>query len=237
MPKRTASQRDSRKRGRDAAPDARKAKAAKADAAAAGDRDSDWVLVDDADHAVARINKAVPAFQRDGTVQGAAIVPGAVAAGGRYTLVVYLGLLDSDRACAYTQGVLDLAPALAKLGCDLSVVTTANLFELLRLAEGSVFKVGAETRLVPDQDLTIGTFFEVVHGTVAAFVIGKEGTLRHAVRSQSVQGLCAPELLRMVAGFHHHDRHGDHCPANWTEGAPAFKPTIEGYKAFAEAQL
>ena len=60
------------------------------------------------------------------------------------------------------------------------------------------------------------------------FLIDKQGIVRHSLINDLSLGRNIDDALRIVDALHHFEEHGEVCPANWTEGKDAMKPTQEG---------
>jgi len=60
------------------------------------------------------------------------------------------------------------------------------------------------------------------------FLIDKEGIVRHAVINDLPLGRNVNEALRMLDALQFTEKHGEVCPANWTEGEDGMKPTSDG---------
>lgn len=60
------------------------------------------------------------------------------------------------------------------------------------------------------------------------FLIDKEGIVRHSLINDLPLGRNVDEVLRMVDALHHFNEFGEVCPANWSEGKDAMKPTQDG---------
>ena len=60
------------------------------------------------------------------------------------------------------------------------------------------------------------------------FLIDKEGVVRHALINDMPLGRNVDEAIRMVDALQYHEKHGEVCPANWSEGKEAMKATTEG---------
>ena len=60
------------------------------------------------------------------------------------------------------------------------------------------------------------------------FLIDKQGIVRHSLINDLSLGRNVQEALRMVDALKHVEKYGEVCPANWTEGDDAIKPTHEG---------
>lgn len=96
---------------------------------------------------------------------------------------------------------------------------------------------GVTYPLVADLKKTIASSYDVlVDGAGIAyrglFLIDKEGVVRHQVVNDLPLGRNVDEALRMVDALHFHQKHGEVCPANWTEGEKSMKPNQEGLKEY-----
>lgn len=59
------------------------------------------------------------------------------------------------------------------------------------------------------------------------FLIDREGMVRHQVVNDLPLGRNVSEALRMLHALQHTEKHGEVCPANWTQGVRALKTTTE----------
>jgi peroxiredoxin (alkyl hydroperoxide reductase subunit C) len=67
------------------------------------------------------------------------------------------------------------------------------------------------------------------------FIIDREQVVQHVTINASAIGRNAEEVLRVLDALQHAETHGEVCPANWTKGATAFKPTDESLRAFFQS--
>ena len=78
-----------------------------------------------------------------------------------------------------------------------------------------------------------GVYFEgagvAFRGT---FLIDKEGLVRHAVVNDLPLGRNIDDAVRMVKALQHFEKHGEVCPANWTQGQDAMAPTPDGVASY-----
>jgi len=65
-----------------------------------------------------------------------------------------------------------------------------------------------------------------------SFLIDKEGVLQHAVINNLPLGRNIDEMIRMVDALQFTEKHGEVCPAGWTDGDDAMKPDQDGLKEF-----
>ncbi|KXN83260.1 Peroxiredoxin [Leucoagaricus sp. SymC.cos] len=60
------------------------------------------------------------------------------------------------------------------------------------------------------------------------FIIDPQGTLRQITVNDLPVGRSVDETIRLIKAFQFTDKHGEVCPANWTEGAKTIKPSPNG---------
>jgi len=86
--------------------------------------------------------------------------------------------------------------------------------------------------LVADLDKKISQQYGVLLDAGIAlrgtFLIDREGIIRHSVINDLPLGRNIDDALRMVDALQFHEKHGDVCPANWSEGKEAMTPTAAG---------
>lgn len=61
----------------------------------------------------------------------------------------------------------------------------------------------------------------------ALFIIDKDGIVQHQLVNHLPLGRNVDEAIRMVDALHHHEDHGEVCPANWQKGKDAMKESHE----------
>lgn len=64
------------------------------------------------------------------------------------------------------------------------------------------------------------------------FYIDKEGVVRHESINFFPIGRNIEEYVRIVDAWHHFEKHGEVCPANWEEGKEAMQATKEGVATY-----
>lgn len=92
--------------------------------------------------------------------------------------------------------------------------------------------VDAEPAYVETEEEEMET---TVGGSVAlrgSFLIDEDGVVRHAVINDLPLGRNIDEMLRMVDALDFHSKHGEVCPAGWTEGEDGMKDTAEGVASY-----
>lgn len=65
-----------------------------------------------------------------------------------------------------------------------------------------------------------------------SFLIDKEGVVRHQVVNDLPLGRNVDEMLRMVDALQFTEKHGEVCPAGWTQGDKGMTPNREGVAAY-----
>ncbi|SNT06913.1 peroxiredoxin (alkyl hydroperoxide reductase subunit C) [Ekhidna lutea] len=112
---------------------------------------------------------------------------------------------------------------------------------------------GVTYPLVADPSKTVASNFGVLAGDWAydeegnlefdgapvafrgTFFIDKEGVVRHETINDLPLGRNIDEMLRIVDAWHHVEKHGEVCPANWEEGKTAMNATREGVAEYLSA--
>ena len=96
---------------------------------------------------------------------------------------------------------------------------------------GGIGKVGYP--LVADLKHEICRDYDVVFEPAGvafrgSFLIDKAGVVRHQVVNDLPLGRNVDEMLRMVDALQFTEKHGEVCPAGWTNGEEGMKATTEG---------
>jgi peroxiredoxin (alkyl hydroperoxide reductase subunit C) len=122
----------------------------------------------------------------------------------------------------------------------------------MEVNQGGIGKVGYP--LVSDLDKSIARNYDVLLGTTSAtvytedeevvtsvgggvtlrgsFLIDEEGNVRHEIKNDLPLGRNIDEMLRLIDALDHHNKHGEVCPAGWTEGKSGMKPSDNGMRDF-----
>ena len=122
----------------------------------------------------------------------------------------------------------------------------------MEVNQGGIGKVGYP--LVSDLDKSIARNYDVLLGTTSAtvytedeevvtsvgggvtlrgsFLIDEEGNVRHEIKNDLPLGRNIDEMLRLIDALDHHNKHGEVCPAGWTEGKSGMKPSDDGMRDF-----
>ena len=138
------------------------------------------------------------------------------------------------------------------LGCSVD-----SHFSHLRWKEIPVEKGGIgniQYPLVSDLDKSIARDYDVLLGTTPAtviteddemetsigggvalrgsFLIDEDGNVRHEIKNDLPLGRNIDEMLRLIDALDHHNKHGEVCPAGWTEGKTGMKPSNDGMRDY-----
>ena len=96
---------------------------------------------------------------------------------------------------------------------------------------------GVEYPIVADINKTIARDYDVLipDAGVAlrgAFLIDKEGVVRHQTINDLPLGRNVGEFLRLAEALQFTEEHGEVCPATWEKREPTMKPDQSGLKAY-----
>ena len=96
---------------------------------------------------------------------------------------------------------------------------------------------GVAYPIVSDLNKTISADYDVlVDGAGIAyrglFLLDKDHVVRHQVVNDLPLGRNVSETLRMVDALQFTEKHGEVCPANWSQGEKSMKPTQDGLEEF-----
>lgn len=91
--------------------------------------------------------------------------------------------------------------------------------------------------LIADVDHHICQTYGVEHPTAhvalrGAFIIDKNGIVRSQIVNDLPLGRNIDELLRLIDALDFHEKHGEVCPANWSQGKTGIKPTVQGIATY-----
>jgi peroxiredoxin (alkyl hydroperoxide reductase subunit C) len=94
--------------------------------------------------------------------------------------------------------------------------------------------------IVADITKSIARDYDVLVNEAVAlrgsFLIDKDGIVRHQVVNDLPLGRNIDEMLRMVDALQYFEKHGEVCPAGWSEGRKAMKATAEGVAEYLASQ-
>lgn len=117
------------------------------------------------------------------------------------------------------------------MGVSIDSQFTHNAWRNTPVANGGIGQVGYP--LIADVNHQICQAYGVEHPTAhvalrGAFLIDKHGIVRSQIVNDLPLGRNIDELIRLVDALEFHEKHGEVCPAGWTKGKAAIKPTTEG---------
>lgn len=117
------------------------------------------------------------------------------------------------------------------IGVSIDSQFTHSAWRKTPVAEGGIGALNYP--LVADVNHQICQAFGVEHPSAfvalrGAFLIDKQGIVRSQIVNDLPLGRNVDELLRLVDALQFHEKHGEVCPAGWTKGSTAIKPTAEG---------
>lgn len=91
--------------------------------------------------------------------------------------------------------------------------------------------------LVSDMHKSIAKDYQVLNEEEAVayrglFLIDRSGIIRHMLVNDLPLGRSVDEVIRLLDALIFHEQHGEVCPANWTTGSKAMKPTEQGLSEY-----
>lgn len=121
------------------------------------------------------------------------------------------------------------------MGVSIDSQFTHNAWRNTPIANGGIGPV--RFPLIADVNHQICQAYGVEHPTAhialrGAFLIDKHGIVRSQIVNDLPLGRNVDELIRLVDALDFHEQHGEVCPAGWTKGKAAIKPTTEGIAQF-----
>lgn len=120
------------------------------------------------------------------------------------------------------------------LGCSIDSKFSHFAWLNTKKDEGGI--EGVEYPLISDIHRTIARDFDVLSDDGVAFrglfLIDKQGVVRHQLVNDLPLGRNVAEAVRIVEALQHNEKHGEVCPANWTEGDEAIQATKESVSAY-----
>lgn len=95
---------------------------------------------------------------------------------------------------------------------------------------------GVSYPVISDIHKTITRDYDVLHedgvALRATFLIDKKGLVRQQTVNDLPLGRNIDEMLRLVDALTFNEKHGDVCPANWTEGKKTMRADQQGLKDY-----
>ena len=128
-----------------------------------------------------------------------------------------------------------------KLNCEVLALSTDSPFSHLAWTKQSRKEggLGKQTTiaLVADFNKTISRDYEVLiedEGVAlrGLFLIDEDNYIQHSTINNLPVGRNVEETLRLLEAYQFTKKHGEVCPANWSQGAATMKPDPEGSKDY-----
>lgn len=121
------------------------------------------------------------------------------------------------------------------IGCSIDSHFSHKAWLNTPKSEGGI--EGVKYPIVSDINKTIARDYDVLlpNAGIAlrgAFLIDKEGVVRHQTVNDLPLGRNVSEFLRLIEALQFTEEHGEVCPANWKKGEKAMKPSQSGLKAY-----
>lgn len=121
------------------------------------------------------------------------------------------------------------------IGISIDSQFTHNAWRKTPINEGGIGPV--RYTLVADVNHQICQSYGVEHPTAhialrGTFLIDKQGIVRSEIVNDLPIGRNIDEVLRLMDAIQFHEKHGEVCPAGWSKGRTAIKPTEEGIAEF-----
>lgn len=121
------------------------------------------------------------------------------------------------------------------IGVSIDSQFTHNAWRKTAVADGGIGPV--RYPLVADVNHRICQAYGVEHPEAhvalrGTFLIDNKGVVRSQIVNDLPLGRNMDELLRLIDAIQFHEKHGEVCPAGWSKGEPAMKPTAEGVAEF-----
>jgi peroxiredoxin (alkyl hydroperoxide reductase subunit C) len=125
------------------------------------------------------------------------------------------------------------------IGVSIDSQFTHNAWRNTPVANGGIGQV--RYPLVADVNHYICQSYGVEHATAhvalrGAFIIDQNGIVRSQIVNDLPLGRNVDELLRLIDALEFHEKHGEVCPAGWTKGKAAIKPTVDGIATYLAAE-
>ena len=138
------------------------------------------------------------------------------------------------------------------IGCSVDSKWTHHAWKNTDVNNGGIGNV--KYPIIADIDKSVGRAFDVLTNATPAtviteedemettvggaitvrgsFLIDEEGVVRHAVINDLPLGRNIDEMLRLIDALDHHNKHGEVCPAGWTQGKTGMKPSDDGMRDY-----
>ena len=117
------------------------------------------------------------------------------------------------------------------IGVSIDSQFTHHAWRKTSIEDGGIGPV--QYPMVSDVNHEITRAFGIEHPTESvalrgSFLVDKAGLVRHQVVNDLPLGRNIDDMLRMVDALHFHEKNGEVCPAQWSEGKEGMKASPEG---------
>ncbi len=120
------------------------------------------------------------------------------------------------------------------IGCSIDSKFSHYAWLTTPKAQGGI--EGVSYPIVSDIHKTIVRDYDVLSDEGVAyrglFLIDKQGIVRHQLVNDGPIGRSVEEALRTVDALRHFEKHGEVCPANWSEGKEAIRTTKDSVSKY-----
>jgi len=186
------------------------------------------------------VGKKAPEFKADVVVNGEFKEVSLAEYRGKYVLLFFYPL-DFTFVCpTELHAFQEKLGEFKKLNTEVLGVSVDSKFSHLAWLntskeDGGIKGVGYP--IISDINKTIARDYDVLitEAGVAlrgAFLIDKDGIVRHQTVNDLPLGRNIDEFLRLVEALQYSETHGEVCPANWVKGSKAMKATNTGLKSY-----
>ena len=138
--------------------------------------------------------------------------------------------LQSAEAYRTTQGDTQV------IGCSIDSKFTHSAWLNTPKSQGGI--EGVKYALLSDLQGKIASAYGILADAGVAyralFLIDKQGIVRHQVVNDLPLGRNVEEAIRLLDALQHFEAHGEVCPANWSKGKEAMKPTKAGVTLYLQ---
>ena len=187
------------------------------------------------------VNKPAPDFSETAAVNGGEIVENFTLSQfkGKY-VVLFFYPLDFTFVCpTELHAFQEKLEAFQGKNTEVVAVSTDSWFShaaWLNTPKKTGGIEGVKYPIVADFNKTISQDYDVLlEGGMALrglFLIDKDGVVQHQVINNLPLGRNIDEALRMVEALQYTEKHGEVCPANWTEGEKAMTADQDGLNKY-----
>lgn len=189
------------------------------------------------------VGSPAPDFSADAVVSGSEFSPGFTLSQfkGKKYVVLFFYPLDFTFVCptelhAFQEKLAEFDKRNTQLiGVSIDSKFSHHAWLNTPKAKGGI--EGVKYPLVSDINKTIATDYDVLVKNAGVayrglFLIDKNGIVRHQVVNDLPLGRNVNETLRMIDALQFTEEHGEVCPANWSRGDKAMKPSKDGLEEF-----